>query len=365
MVKQKPPQKRHKTESNIMAHRIEKHDKQEGTTQGWHGLTVIREIITLADNWLRQWEILPVRLDKRGQPSKWTILECSDVPELEIGQPYNPDTFHPVNNADFLRLVGDSIGGTGHEIVSVGSVRNRGRVFVSIRLNGMDKFKAAGREFSAFLNFGNGHDKSSVLWVNTSNTCTVCDNTFSANLFSVEDKSAKQTGPADDVKMRLRHTKNAEMRFPALATLIDKAVGVQAEFALELDRIAKVEIAPVVAQDIFAGFIGRNVSKADLDKGLSSRARNTVTRLSGLFADAKQGNSGRNLADAFNAVTDYYTHESSGGEDKGRQFLSSEYGAGQVAKSEFWQTVRDETAIETTIARGQVLLAAKGALVKA
>ena len=179
-----------------MAHRKFEHDEIEGTSLFWHGLNIVREEITLADNCLRKWDLVPTPLyfadgtpafseeNEDGKVSpQWTLARCTDKPSLQIGAPYNPATFRPISNSEFLKLVEDSIAGTDHKIVSVGSVRNRGRVFLSVELKGMEKFKAGGREFSAFLNFGNGHDKSSVLWLNTSNTCTVCDNTFSMNLF--------------------------------------------------------------------------------------------------------------------------------------------------------------------------------------
>ncbi|MDO8611136.1 MAG: DUF932 domain-containing protein [bacterium] len=335
-----------------MAHRIEQYDKQQGVKQAWHGLTEVVEEIKLDDNWLSQWEIRPVELFRAdGSKTRWNVLECSDV-QLEIGQPYNPETFKPIDNKAFLELVRDSIGGTGHKIVSVGSVRNRGRTFVSIELIGMEQFKAAGREFSAFLNFGNGHDKSSVLWVNTSNVCTVCDNTFGANLVQIENKESKDS--SDDIKLRLRHTKNATLRFPELAKLINGAIGVQAEFQIELDKLAKIKVSEKVSENLFAGFIGRNVQ--EIDKGLSTRARNTVSRLGELFRGGA-GNKGESLADSFSAVTDYYTHESSGGDNKLRQVVSSEYGAGQVAKSDFWRMVRSGDKRKKTVSRGETLLA--------
>lgn len=335
-----------------MAHRIETYDKQQGTKQAWHGLTEIMPEITLDNNWLTKWELSPVTLEKNGTPSKWAILEVSDIAGLEIGAPYNPETFKPINNAAFLELVRASIAGTEHKIVSVGSVRNRGRVFITIELNGMAKFKAAGREFSAFLNFGNGHDKSSVLWVSTSNTCTVCDNTYSINLVQVENKESKDGG--DDIKLRQRHTKNALIRLPGLANLVDKAVGVQAEFQLELDNLSKVTISENNARSLFAGFIGRNV--AEIDKGLSTRALNTTGRLVQLFGGGA-GNKGRDLSDVFQAGTDYYSHESSGGENTLRQFVSSEFGAGANNKADLWRVVRNGEARDKTIARGEVLLA--------
>lgn len=334
-----------------MAHNIFTHDKTEGIEKHWHGLNTIREKITLDTCLLNEWDLIPVVLQKKGVDSKWSILCCSDV-DLEIGQPYNPDTFKPINNKAFIGLVRDSIGGTKHVVSSCGSIRNRGRVFISVKLNGMEDFNAAGRKFGAYLNFGNGHDKSSVLWVNTSNICTVCDNTFSMNLITVENKAAK---PDDEIKLRLRHTKNAELKLPAMADLIDKAVGVQAEFRNAFESLGNKEIPLTDARDMFAGFLGRNVP--DVKKGLSTRAFNTVGRLVELHVNGK-GNAGRTQADAFSAVTDYYSHESSGGENVSRQLVSSEYGAGQTAKADFWNLLtnaNDEPLIRTVV-RGHDLL---------
>jgi hypothetical protein len=328
-----------------MADRIFRYDKQQGVTMGWHGKTEIMPVLTLEDNYLSTWDLVPVPMEKRGQKSKWVILETSDLgPALEIGKPYNPETFTPVDNKAFLTMIKDSISGTPHKVVSVGSLRNRARVFVSIELNGMEKFKAAGREFGAYLNFGNGHDKSSVLWVNTSNICTVCDNTFTCNLVSVENKEQKGNNEAadetDDIRLSQRHTKNVKIKLPAISKLVDKAVGVQAEFQLELETLAKVDCNNADARKLFAGFLGRKIVKDDRKNGLSTRAFNTVDKLENLFLTGK-GNNGRNLADAFSAVTDFYTHSSSGGEDKMRQVLSSDYGAGNQAKQDFWGMVID------------------------
>jgi hypothetical protein len=342
-----------------MAHRIFEFDKQQGLSQAWHCLTEIVPALSLESNWLTTWDHQPRPLNyEDGTPAGFSILHCSDVPELRIGQPYNPETFKPITNKDFLELVRASISGTPHKIVSVGSVRNRGRVFISLELAGMEKFKAAGRDFGAFLNFGNGHDKSSVLWVNTGNVCTVCDNTFSMNLLTVEGDSPTQQGSVTvdpNVKTSVRHTKNASLKLPALAKLIDQAVGVQAEFALALTGLDSVPVEK--PRELFAGFLSRNTPEKELEKGQSTRGENTTSRLVELFHKGK-GNLGKSRADAFSAVTDYYTHESSRGEDKFKQILSSEYGAGATAKADFWGMIQNTEHVDYMTERGTALIAA-------
>jgi len=334
-----------------MAHNKSNIDVIQGIRKHWHGLNEIHDKLNLDTCWLSKWETVAVRLQKRGQDCKWSVLECSDIAGQEIGKPYNPETFKPITNADFIQLVRTSIAGTQHEVESVGSVRSRGRVFISVKLNGMEKFKVAGHEFSAHLNFGNGHDKSSVLWANTSNTDTVCDNTFTKNLVSVENK---EKDSKDDISLKQRHTKNVELKLPAMADLIDKAIGIQGEFQLAFEELASESIAIVPVKQLFAGFIGR---KAVKENGLSTRAVNTVDKLVELYKSGTGGgNKGETLADAFSAITDYYTHFSSGGDDKFRQFVSSEYGAGNTAKTDFFNIVTDKFRIKDSIELGELLL---------
>lgn len=347
-----------------MARNSFKYDEQWGLVQAWHNDTKVKTELTLENNYLTTWDIVPVELIEnlkeialpdgsiayQGDKSGLSRLVCSDNHAIKIGQGYNPLTFSPINNAKFIELVRQSISGTSHKIVSVGSVRNRGRVFLSIELMGMETFKAAGRNFSAYLNFGNGHDKSSVLWVNTSNTAVVCDNTYSINLVSVENKASAEND-GDDISIRQRHTKNADIKLPEIAKLVDKAIGVQGEFAIELDKLAEIEIVKSDAKALFAGFIGRN----SVAEKLSTRATNTVDKLLELHVNGR-GNNGRDLADAFNAVTDFYSHFSSGGKNINRQIVSSEYGSGLVAKQSFWNMVRNPAKRGEMIVRGDALL---------
>jgi hypothetical protein len=346
-----------------MARNSFKYDEQWGLVQAWHNDTKVKPELTLENNYLTTWDIVPVELIEnlkeitlpdgsiayQGDKSGLSRLVCSDNHAIKIGQGYNPLTFSPINNAKFIELVRQSISGTSHKIVSVGSVRNRGRVFLSIELMGMETFKAAGRNFSAYLNFGNGHDKSSVIWVNTSNTAVVCDNTYSINLVSVENKASAEN--EDDISIRQRHTKNADIKLPEIAKLVDKAIGVQGEFAIELDKLAEIEIVKTDAKALFAGFIGRN----SVAEKLSTRATNTVDKLLELHVNGR-GNNGRDLADAFNAVTDFYSHFSSGGKNINRQIVSSEYGSGLVAKQSFWNMVRNPVKRSEMIVRGDALL---------
>lgn len=347
-----------------MAHKIGQFDKQEGTEQAWHGLTEVREKISLDDNWLTKWDLIELPLNyENGNASGFSMLGCTDDEEIKIGYPYNPETFSPISNKEFLELIRDSISGTDHEIATVGSIRNRGRVFVSLKLKGMESFESAGRKFSNFLNFGNGHDKSSVLWANTSNICTVCDNCFSFNLIQTETKRSNQR---DDISTNIRHTKNAKIKFPEISKLIDLAVGVQGKFQVEMDLLEKEKVSASTVEKFTAGFLSRSLTEKELErrrnkngKVVSTRSENIINRIVDLFQSGR-GNDGNDWSDVFSAFTDYYTHESSGAKDsrsaRMKQFVSSEFGSGLRNKQDAYNIITLEDKRESLIQFGEKIL---------
>ena len=314
-----------------MAHKITERDKQQGREMGWHQLTEINTNLGLDNNWLTDWDIERRRLQLDGVDTEYNILVASDDGQV-IGKPF-ADSYRPITNADFLKLIKDSITGIkGIKVESIGSVCNRGRVFVSLSLKDSSSYKIGDRQFNDFLNFGNGHDQSSVLWANNTNVCTVCNNTFSYNLQNNNS----------EVDVRVFHRGDVELKVSNMAEIIDAHLGCQALYKAEFERLMKIDITPSNARNLFTGWSLRN----DKDKEISTRGLNKVNRMTELFVSGK-GNSGKNRADAFSAVTDFYTHEStrSRGANVGSQFVSSEFGLGRMAKQDFWNVIRSNDRI--------------------
>ena len=314
-----------------MAHKITERDKQQGREMGWHQLTEINTNLGLDNNWLTDWDIERRRLQLDGVDTEYNILVASDDGQV-IGKPF-ADSYRPITNADFLKLIKDSITGIkGIKVESIGSVCNRGRVFVSLSLKDSSSYKIGDRQFNDFLNFGNGHDQSSVLWANNTNVCTVCNNTFSYNLQNNDS----------EVDVRVFHRGDVELKVSNMAEIIDAHLGCQALYKAEFERLMKIDITPSNARNLFTGWSLRN----DNDKEISTRGLNKVNRMTELFVSGK-GNSGKNRADAFSAVTDFYTHEStrSRGANVGSQFVSSEFGLGRMAKQDFWNVIRSNDRI--------------------
>ena len=324
-----------------MAHGITKRDRQEARFMGWHGLTQINENLDLKNNWLTKWDIQEVGLQTNaGVEVPFKILTGTDDQEV-IGKPF-AGTYTPVSNKAFLDMVGEAISGVkGSVVESVGSVNNRGRVFVSLSIKGMDKFKVGDREFLDYLNFGNGHDQTSAVWANASNTCTVCDNTFSMNLNGEQE-----------VKIKVKHSKDVVARLENISEVIDAYAGTQAKFKAEFERLLNEPIKVDAARNLFAGWMIRSNSEEGHDLGPKTLTK--VNRVTELFKFGN-GNTGSNRADAFSAVTDYYTHESTrnAGRNVQRQLFSSDYGLGRMAKTDFWNVIRNDDRVNTYVANGK------------
>ena len=329
-----------------MSHGITNRDRQEARHMGWHNLTQINEVLDLKNNWLTKWDIQEVGLQTaEGVEVPFKILTGTDDQEV-IGKPF-AGTYTPVTNKAFLDMIGEAISGVkGAVVESVGSVNNRGRVFVSISIKGMDKFKVGNREFLDYLNFGNGHDQTSAVWANASNICTVCDNTFSMNL------NADQ-----EVKIKVKHSKDVVARLENISEVIDAYAGTQAKFKAEFERLMNEPIKTDKARDLFAGWMIRSPG-GNLDRDLGPKTLTKVNRITELF-ESGRGNKGENRADAFSAVTDYYTHESTrnGGTNVARQVFSSDFGLGRTAKSDFWNVIRNDISVHNYAARGAKALA--------
>ena len=328
-----------------MAHRVEKRDKQQGRHMGWHNLTEIVTDLDLDNNWLRTgWDIEEIQLQTvEGIEVPFKVLVGNDDREV-IGKPF-ANSYKPFSNKIFLDMIKEATSSIkGIVVETAGSVCNRGRVFVSLSLKDSKSYKIGGRQFEDYLNFGNGHDQSCVLWVNNTNTCTVCNNTFTYNLNNNDS----------EIDVRVFHKGDVEFKLTNMTEIIDAHLGSQAQFKAEFENLMKQDIKVDEARNLFTGWSLRN----DEEKELTNRGLTKANRLTDLFI-AGAGNEGKNRADAFSAVTDFYTHESTrgGGQNAGNQFVSSEFGLGRSAKQNFWEVIRDDNEVRHFIEVGKNALA--------
>ena len=341
-----------------MSHNIQNLDHQEGIEQAWHGLTTVVPSINLRSCWLTKWDVerVPLWVNRFGAPmsdkklSGYEMLQCTDNGHL-VGKPIGP-SYGVITNAQFIDMIESAIGGTAHKIVSVGSLRNRGRIFVTIKLDQDTLTRVAKRSFADYLTAGSSHDQSCELfWVNSS-TCTVCDNTFSMNLARVKQSVDMDEQDEDTGNVRLRHSKHAVSRLPSIAAVIDKVVGVRAEFYATLNALSKAPCNERQAERVFAGFEASKEAE-----GLAQITRTRVRDLTFLFSHGR-GNEGKTILDVFQAGTDYYTHSHTQSMDMQRQWESSEYGIGAKRKQALYDTLKDPAKRDACAARGAKLMEA-------
>lgn len=339
-----------------MSHEISNIDTQEGTTMAWHKLTKINPEITPENCWLSTWDVQKSPLFREGgSKTEWNEIVCTDNKSIIVGHPVS-DSYSVIANERFLAIVGDAIDNiNGSKIVSNGSVCERGRIFASVEVPEMKEFTAAGRKYVPYLNFLSSHDMSTPFVANASNVCTVCNNTFTMNLKDVKNKV---------FRVSVRHTKNANAKLADIDGLIDAWIGTQARFKMTMDRLAKKSADAYQAAHFFTGLlsskINRDASKivaASDDEELSKRRSGQVNRLVTLFQTGA-GNRGENRADMFSAVTDYYSHESSGGRNPFKQVASSEFGAGLIMKEKALYAMENDDEYESVVLDGKMILKA-------
>lgn len=332
----------------------------------WHNLTIVKPFILLRDCWLSAWDVVKAAMtEPDGSKSEYCRVVCTDNKSITIGKPVHEETYTLLNNATFLSLVQSALDQIrGASVASVGSVCRRARVFVSLKLPALESLAsetltltAAGRTFQFYLSFFNSHDKSAPFGVQLSTVCVVCNNTFNAVLQCADGKL---------LRLRIPHTKNMEAKLADVPRIIDAFFTSAQQFAEQMNALAMIPITAADAKNFFAGFLvtgsdGSESEKSESDQvEISTRRMNQIDRLVSLFVSGK-GNNGANLADLFSAVTDYYSHESSGGDDKVKQIASSEFGNGQTMKSLCWAILKDDKRIAATIADGNRILAANAA----
>jgi hypothetical protein len=311
---------------------------------------------TLQNNVLTRFEYVPSQLTlPSGKKSKYQILTCSDN-GIEVGRPFNPSTYTLLNNADFLG-VGEQIAngldklGVKCKLVSSGTLMERDRQFYCFKLDGHEELKIDDkRTVRMFMNCLNSIPSSAGCTVTFANNGFVvcCRNTF-----------AKALRKADDTEFHasLKHSKGLKPMLKDIPLMVESFISGNAKLLTQLKAFTSFPVTLDDAGLVFSAFIGKDKSRlpvtakdiAELtvdkflllagmnDKAeLTTRSANMVERLKTLFTRG-DGNKGESALDVFQAVTQYYTHESAGdSDDKLKQVQSSEIGSGAIAKADFF-----------------------------
>ena len=338
-----------------MSHKIFERDSQHGTTMGWHGKTKVAE--TLEKEVVYAYDVYKDYLYRNSGNTKhgeWYTPSCSDD-GLPIGNKpcLNDETYALLDPRGFWDHVNEMIEGTNHKIVSGGSVQNRSKLFISVKLNDLETVIVGDREFDIYLNFISSMDRSLPFTAINTSFCTVCYNTLVAN-FQAESL----------FKNQFRHSaKSFDENMESLKYMIDDTFGVVAEFKAAMQELDSVPCKEVQSRQILAGYFaseGAERKIADSPK-MATRLGNTVDGYVELYKNGR-GNNGETMLDLLSAVTEGNTRtDDTGNASKTKRLINGEYDirpqGKQAVKANFAKAVFSSGEREKTQLRGQNILA--------
>jgi len=301
-------------------------DNQAGIEMAWHGQTKVVQEVTQTDAFPFELQRKPLYVNsgKLRKVPNFEVFVANDDQEI-CGKPVM-GSYIALTNEEFWNVCREALAGTGAIVESAGTIMDRSRRFMTIKLAN-DQTQIGGRTFKHRISLIDSIDGSTYFYgVNTS-VCVVCVNTSVAAI-------GDMTG---QFRFKFRHTKGLKAQIEGMEMTIEQMLGVEAQFNAALQIAASEQLTENNARNLFAGWIG-GAAKEKKTVELSTRAINTVDRLVQLYRGGA-GNKGETLLDGVSAVTDFYSHESSGGEEKEgfrwKQFNSSEFGSGARAKTDF------------------------------
>lgn len=279
-------------------------------------------------------EYVPEKLvTESGISTGFNILRCSDNGAI-VGVPYNPKTYSLLNNDAYLRNI-EEIGiqldklGVKWSVATTGTLDNRGKVFVSLKIENHSEFSVDGRVVQMALSALNSVDKSTN-WVYCGNSTFVC----CANTFKIT-----YDGDGSSLYVRGKHSAGMMNVIGDVPKIVALYISGNEKFVKQLKAFSAFPIGLTDAEEIFAAWLGTDAKGNVPTLPISTRTANMVERLTALFVKGK-GNKGESAFDLFQAVTEYYTHESAGKSlDAAKQFNSSEIGDGAKAKADFFGTL--------------------------
>ena len=275
-------------------------ERDESEPQSWHALETIKKGLNVQNCNLRKMEIERGEVTVKVKGADYAaplIVPCIAHP-LEagklhfLGRPFDPSSYQLFDCGAFLDFAGECFKAAGMDdsLSFVTTLYDGSRMTLSRRLHEADFKDAHGHEINSYINLLNSVDGSWPVFANISEIRTVCYNTATANL--MEGGSG------------CKHTPNAladfVRRFP---DTLAEALTAHKGSANEYLQMADIPLTFTQAQSFFAALLGKTK--------LSTRAFNlTNEHLMPLFIRGK-GCYGKTAADAYNAVTEYFTHNSS------------------------------------------------------
>lgn len=328
-----------------MSHGITERDIQAGISQAWHNKTAIMDKITRESS--MPYEVIESEIYYKV-PDEVLGIDSEDgnyilSPDMKqlvasddfkpIGLPYGK-SYQPTSISTFWNVIEKGLNGIDYEVVSAGSVDNRGKIFASIKLH--DGFNIGDRDFKDYITVIDSFDKTTAFKVFYTNVCVVCANTYAAAL-----SAGGEVG-------RVKHTVNIEDNVHRLIDSIQQFTNASQSNKAALQNAHAQDCSADEARAFLMGLETRTT------KEISNATVQKNARMMELFNHGK-GNQGQTRLDAFSAYTEFHTHESSNRKQKGAQSYTSEWGSSARLKTIAFDALNNKWG--DTVKSGEAVLA--------
>lgn len=349
---------------HYMSHEIKEHDcaiRPDWAEQSWHckeqvypgpiisgdqipevAFDVVSEPMVLPSNYVLAGDNCS-RLIVAKKPNRNVVIATAS-PEYEV-----------FSNREILNRVFDAF--AENEIPAKLSfaltIKNCAQGAFSFEIEGADEFFCTGKDrHKLYINFLFGHDKTMGLKGFGSATRAVCHNTIQLALRS-EKKLFSFT---------FFHSKKGRAGFENLSKLIEATQHHAQAYSKLAEQLGNKAITQHQAQAIALEILNAKTKESE---EVSTRTFNASQKIAQLFKTGK-GNSGANMFDLLNGVTEYYTSgDGSGGKsvDIYKKAVSSDFGVAADNKvmflNAFQQSDGDaisDDQINLLVKRGEALL---------
>lgn len=282
---------------------VERHE-DEGIS--WHGLETVRDGLATDNCGLRERKVESgsVRLStNKGEFGSNLEIPYIMNPKTElpvyVGAPFDKGTYFLLTNDMFLDFAERCFAAAGldKKLAFTTTLMEGRKVTIAKRIHEADFKDGSGFEVKSYINMLNSFDGSWKLFANVSETRTVCFNTATANIHE---------GGAE-----CKHTPDAMEKFiKRFPKIFSEALKTHKGSANDYLKMSSIELSREQAKGFFASlFMKEKKDEAGrVVYELSKRAANTISEdLLRLFSKGR-GCFGKSAADAYNAVTEHYTH---------------------------------------------------------
>lgn len=272
----------------------------------WHGLgRVVKEAPSAADAIKLaglDWEVLSKQVyryeedDKSFQRVKdyQALVRSDNMKTLAIMK----ETYTPLQNKDAFDFFNPYIDSGLASFETAGSLREGKVVWVLATLNKAPIEVGKGDEVNKYLLLSNGHDGMMAVRVGFTPIRVVCNNTLSA---SHGDKRSQL--------IRIKHSKSVKQRVEDVQSIVN---AIDAKFeatAEQYKRLAKCDVNQKDLQNYVNVVFDLNPKGDEREMLRAKKMQETIQKLFENGAGAKLKSARGTMWGAYNAVTEFLTHE--------------------------------------------------------